>query len=67
MAISSYLAKGHQKIVLLDRSDPVVLWSSPISGQVGVSIDEANMKYLRQQAAARAPGWDEENESQEEG
>ena len=66
LAISSYLAKGHQKIVLLDKSDPVVLWASPISGEVSVAIDEASLKDLRQQLAAHPPGWEEENEDQEE-
>ena len=67
LAISSYLAKGHQKIVLLDRSDPVVLWASPISGDVDVAIDESSLKDLRQQLPAHATGWDAEDEGQEEG
>jgi hypothetical protein len=33
---------------------------------VGVAIDEASLKDLRQQLAAHSPGWEEENEDQEE-
>jgi hypothetical protein len=57
-----YLAKGKRKIVLLDKSDPVILLASPISGEVGISIDEASLKDLRQQVAAHTPGWEEEND-----
>ncbi len=66
LAISSYLAKGNPKIVLLDKSERVVLWSSPISGVVDVAIDEASLKDLRQQIAAHTPGWEEETEEQEQ-
>jgi hypothetical protein len=66
LAISSFLAKGHQKIILLDKSDPVVLSALPISGEVGLAIDEASLKGLRQQLAAQTPGWEEENEGREE-
>jgi hypothetical protein len=65
LAISSYLAKGHEKITLLDESDPAILWSSPISGDVSLAIDEAGLKNLRQQLAAKSPGWDEEIETEE--
>jgi hypothetical protein len=44
----------------------VVLPALPISGEVGLAIDEASLKGLRQQLAAQTPGWEEENEDREE-
>ncbi len=62
LAISSYLAKRKDKIVLLQGSDPVVLFATAISGSVNASIDETALRDLRNEITANTPGWEEEEE-----
>ena len=63
LAISSYLGRGKPRIILLDRTDPVIVFASPISGVVELSINEGSLKSLRQEVAGSTPGWeDDENE-----
>jgi len=65
LAIASFLAKGKSRIALLEKEDPVVLFASPISGEVDFAINEASLKSLRQEVAAKTTGW-EDDESQPE-
>jgi hypothetical protein len=65
LAIASFLAKGKSRIVLLEKEDPVLLFASPISGEVDCAINEASLKSLRQEVAAKTTGW-EDDESQPE-
>lgn len=66
LAIASYLSGGKRQISLLDKADPVVLVAAPISGEVNSSINEVNLKSLRQEVAARTTGWeDDEGESEQ--
>ena len=68
LAIASFLAKGKSRIVLLDKEDPVVLFASPISGDVDCAINEASLKSLRQEVAAKTTGWeDDEGQPEENG
>ena len=64
LATASFLSKGQPRIVLLDPGDPVILTATPIAGEVNSAINEANLKSLRQELAASATGW-EEDESKE--
>jgi hypothetical protein len=65
LAIASFLAKSKSRIVLLGKEDPAVLFASPISGDVDWAINEASLKSLRQELAAKTTGW-EDDESQPE-
>jgi hypothetical protein len=67
LAIASFLSRGSSRIMLLDKCDPVVLCASPLAGEVCFSINEANLKSLRQELAASPTGWDEDEDAQEEG
>lgn len=66
LAIASFLSRGHSKIMLLDQGDPVILVASPLAGEVGVSINEANLRSLRQELPASSTGWDEDEDTQQE-
>lgn len=61
-AIASFLARGKSEIVLLDKSDPVVLRAAPISGNVNLSIAEAQLKALRKEIQTHTVDWVEEEE-----
>jgi hypothetical protein len=67
LAVASFLSRGSSRIMLLDQCDPVVLCASPLAGEVCFSINEANLKSLRQELAASPTGWDEDEDAQEEG
>lgn len=63
LAISSYLARGRSRIILLDKADPIIVFASPISGIVDIAINEGRLKSLRQEVAGSTTGWeDDENE-----
>jgi hypothetical protein len=67
LAVASFLSSGHSRITLLDPRDPVVLMTTPLAGEVCFSINEANLKSLRQELAASPIGWDEDEDAREEG
>jgi hypothetical protein len=66
LAIASYLSGGKSRIVLLGKDDPVVLVAAPISGEVNRAINEASLKSLRQEVAARTTGWEDDEGEPEE-
>jgi hypothetical protein len=67
LAVASFLARGNSRITLLDQGDPVILFASPLAGEVCFSINEAKLKSMRQELAASPSGWDEDEDAQEQG
>jgi hypothetical protein len=66
LAIASYLGRSKSRIVLLDGDDPVILFAAPISGEVNCAINEASLKSLREEVAARTTGWEDDEGEPEE-
>ncbi|HEX5545520.1 MAG TPA: toll/interleukin-1 receptor domain-containing protein, partial [Nitrospira sp.] len=65
-AIASFLARNRTTITLLVREDPIVLRATPISGPVGFSIAETELKELRTEIEAHAIDWTEEEDEETE-
>ena len=66
LAIASFLSKGGPRIELLDKSDPVIMDARPIAGKVTSSINEVNLRSLRQAISANLTGWDDDENPGEE-